>query len=248
MPSPSQLTYDWISALNDQTEWKTDADATAWLMQLSRQTIIQGNKDPSKSKVQSGSKDPSERDPAERKYPSNEVILFLKELIQNIRAIVYALHFGKEPDLRFLEKCVSSLKLTFDKSLTLKASLNNVAVPEPFSTILGSMILSFANDLSESQSKKKGIFVHRCEGLFRNSTDDSREPSESLWRQEIPALAQNPPQNVADIQRCEDLFIPRSRSKYCSDTCRFSTFQITKQLHEPEYLADKQRRYRQKKN
>lgn len=121
--------------------------------------------------------------------------------------------------------------------------------------MLGTLILNFSSDLSRMIESGDGLFVHRCEGLFRNQKADQistvsgvNNATEELWRKEIPLIVEQRLEQTPEIQRCADLFVTRSRSKYCSDACRFATFQIAKQLKDPQYLAEKQRRYRQKKS
>ncbi len=118
------------------------------------------------------------------------------------------------------------------------------------------LILRFAIELADFLDSGSKTFVQRCEGLFRdlNASSLSLAPEiddniEELWRKEIPVLLEKSLENNKEIQRCADLFGTghKSRSKYCSDACRFSTFQIVKQLKDPKYLAEKQKRYRSKK-
>ncbi|MBS1954723.1 MAG: hypothetical protein JST89_11085 [Cyanobacteria bacterium SZAS-4] len=93
--------------------------------------------------------------------------------------------------------------------------------------------------------------IDRCRGLYR---DESKVPEaaaypaeiEKRWRAEIELLQEF---DVAadDVVRCEYFFPKTAKGRFCSDSCRFSTFQITKQLQEPNYLAAKQKRYRSNK-
>lgn len=93
--------------------------------------------------------------------------------------------------------------------------------------------------------------IDRCHGVYR---DDSNVPDlaafppkvEKQWRDEIELLVQHEAA-ASDVVRCEYFFPRTAKGRFCSDSCRFSTFQITKQLEEPNYLADKQKRYRSSK-
>jgi hypothetical protein len=93
--------------------------------------------------------------------------------------------------------------------------------------------------------------IDRCRGVYR---DDSDVPDfaafppkvEKQWRDEIELLVQHEAA-ASDVLRCEYFFPRTPKGRFCSDSCRFSTFQITKQLAEPNYLADKQKRYRSSK-
>ncbi len=240
----------WIDTLNEQTQWTNDLQASAWMQQLVRWR-------PSSS-------------PA-REPTSGELEFFLTLLTQ-IRNLVYQIHFcnsfdlGRETDATrmqdvdtaFLSHYLRNLTLSFDpnSSPSLSASLNLPELSESeYVTMLGTLILNFSSDLSRMIESGDGLFVHRCEGLFRDQKADQistvsgvNNATEELWRKEIPLIVEQRLEQTPEIQRCADLFVTRSRSKYCSDACRFATFQIAKQLKDPQYLAEKQRRYRQKKS
>ncbi|HEY9731512.1 MAG TPA: hypothetical protein V6C89_06345 [Drouetiella sp.] len=93
--------------------------------------------------------------------------------------------------------------------------------------------------------------IDRCRGLYKidsNVPDQAAFPPEveKRWRNEIELLVQHDAV-ATDVVRCEYFFPRTAKGRFCSDSCRFSTFQITKQLEEPNYLADKQKRYRSNK-
>lgn len=115
------------------------------------------------------------------------------------------------------------------------------------------LLLQFAVFIGESiDSGDRGERVLRCNGLYRDVPghvpEDVEYPEqfEERWRAEVEALARHGV--TADgITRCTDFYEYSPKARFCSDKCRFSTFQILKQLDDPNYLADKQKRYRQKK-
>jgi hypothetical protein len=93
--------------------------------------------------------------------------------------------------------------------------------------------------------------IDRCRGLYREDSEIPLAASfptavEDKWRNEIDLLVEYE-NSATDVVRCEYFFPRTPKARFCSDACRFSTFQITKQLQEPNYLADKQKRYRSSK-
>ena len=240
----SAIQRSWIDALNDQTQWSKDHEASLWMM-AALQYI-----------------DGESRDIV---APEENEIKFFLELLGQMRRVIYRLHFETEEsthssafDSSFLSTHLSKLTLSLDTSRTpsLIASLTPDTLKQSkYSSVFGTIVHNFAVDLSRMIESGDGIIIHRCEGVFRDS--NAQEISvvsgvsnniESLWRNEIPLLVEKSLEEAPEIQRCADLFISQSRSKYCSDACRFTTFQIAKQLKDPSYLAEKQRRYRQKKS
>jgi hypothetical protein len=111
-------------------------------------------------------------------------------------------------------------------------------------------LLQFAQFLGDTVDGgiSSSLRIDRCLGLYR---DDLPLPEaaafpagvEKQWREEIDVLQAA---DAKDVQRCEYFFPKTSKARFCSDSCRFSTFQIMKQLQAPNYLADKQKRYRAK--
>lgn len=121
--------------------------------------------------------------------------------------------------------------------------------------IADTAFLQFAWFLSDALFSGNKSAIARCEGVYRVPT--SEEPSlcatkvfdnqqESRFRQELPLLTNKEMVQDPEIQRCCDFFIAKPKSRFCSDTCRYTTFQLTKQFEDPNYLAQKQKRYRSK--
>lgn len=128
------------------------------------------------------------------------------------------------------------------------------------------LLVQFALFLSDALAVRAEKKIARCEGLYRreisrnyrtralliseeSSINENRNGSfEERWRKEVPLLAESDEATVRDLIRCEDFFVPTKAAKFCSDACRFNTFQIKKQFSNPDYLADKQRRYRNRKS
>jgi hypothetical protein len=95
--------------------------------------------------------------------------------------------------------------------------------------------------------------IARCVGLFRENSNarlsvvrSISNESERRWRDEIDLLKDYELTESPAVQRCADIFLAAPKAKFCSDACRFTTFQLAKQLRDPRYHADKQKRYRNK--
>ncbi|MBX9689693.1 MAG: hypothetical protein K2X27_23480 [Candidatus Obscuribacterales bacterium] len=229
------MALSWMQVLNEHSEWRNDQEMLAWLGSLT------------------SAKDLLELD-------SSDLQLF-KETLSKIRRLVYDRHFGKALDLAWLNQELSASSFFIDwppseASLPLlRAGTHDKSSKAWLNSLRSGILIDFASDLAGALAEGTEISVQRCEGLYRDSTaeklssvPDISNESEVPWRQEIPVLLEKELDADAEIQRCADLFPASSRSKYCSDKCRFNTFQIVKQLKDPSYLAEKQRRYRKKKS
>jgi hypothetical protein len=71
---------------------------------------------------------------------------------------------------------------------------------------------------------------------------------EKRWRQEIELLNEHGQTKAPELERCPDLFVASPKARFCSDACRFTTFQIAKHVKTPGYHAEKQKRYRKKQS
>lgn len=229
----TQKIWNWVDVLNDHSEWKSADDVERWLGSAINKKNPNLNRDVAKK---------------------------FFETLSRMRECIYEAHLGTNADYSWLNDQVKDLKLTFDFSqdqLHLPALRGAVATKKDddlLEAIRGAILIQFANHLSMSLAAGTEICA-RCEGLYRDSNavrlsmvPEVDENAEMLWRNEIDLLIEQSLQREKEIQRCADLFPAGSRSKYCSDKCRFNTFQIAKQFKDPNYLAEKQRRYRAKKN
>jgi hypothetical protein len=84
-------------------------------------------------------------------------------------------------------------------------------------------------------------------GMPDSSQSEGRLPEhlEKYWRDEIALLAAGS-KNTEGWQRCANLFPAAGKSRFCSDSCRFATFQLVKQVEDSGDLGQKQRRYRRR--
>lgn len=227
--------------LNQQAEWSSIDDTARWIANLSKALDV-----------------------------SNDATLvdleFFLQLLQQIRELVSELHFNpnsistrKKVD-RFSEDFISGLTLNYTQSqkFALRATMSSKVLGRTSSKsidiIAGTVLHSFVCDLANNDLTE----IRRCEGVYRKqraasaANDLMKQYSyvqEAKWRNEIAVLSEETSDESATLlERCEDFYLPSIRSKYCSDTCRFKTFQIQKRLNDPSYLAEKQKRYRLKKS
>lgn len=151
----------------------------------------------------------------------------------------------------------------------LRAAVKDSSPGASVRCLRNTLLVQFAHFLSDALAN--GAAVARCEGLYRKelsknyktraqllSAESGREGGsqvsvnqeslEQRWREELALLTESNANQVSDLIRCEDFFVPAKAAKFCSDACRFNTFQIKKQISNPDYLADKQRRYRNRKS
>lgn len=225
------MKFDWISALNEQTSWTASDDVLSWVEAICGRRL---NVD-----------DPS-------------INSFLGSL-DFMREQATSLHFGHALKIEELNARTEKLALVFRLSEKpsnlppLLANLSGNSDPKILKSLSDTLFLGFIVFLSNAAQEASGNSIARCEGLFREPPKERKRlglakiEDESAWRREIPLLQEAQSEDVNEIQRCEDLFIFSPKAKFCSDACRFSTFQITKQLKEPGYIAEKQRRYRSRK-
>ncbi|MBY0356646.1 MAG: hypothetical protein K2W82_01485 [Candidatus Obscuribacterales bacterium] len=223
---------DWIQVLNEQSEWRQIEDVKKWF------ELLLG-----------------------RKVQVTDAVLKAFDLdLCRLRQLVYDHHFQRTLDLSWLEERLQSIRFAFhaEPEKNKLPSFRACAAGDDDSSLLVSvsdtLIHQCAQFVSDYFLKNDGADLCRCQGLYRdqNALNTSVLPAvpvteEILWRQELAVLVEKNLQEEAQIQRCADLFVGDSRSRFCSDACRFSTFQIIKQLQDPAYLAEKQKRYRQKK-
>lgn len=230
---------DWIVFLNEQSEWRSRQDLGKFLCSFLGRSSLE---------------------------LSDESIESFSDALAGMRRILYDSHFDCAPDFAWLSTELQSVKLKLNWVPQARESLRLIAYTDLdherssgdemlLSSLLAELILRFSLDLSDSFRDESKFPVQRCEGLYReqgagklSSIPGVSDDIELKWREELEILVEKSQTSNAELQRCADLFSANSRSKFCSDKCRFSTFQIVKQLKDPAYLADKQRRYRQKKN
>lgn len=163
-----------------------------------------------------------------------------------IRAQMSAAHFQGATDYDAINHKLSSIKLEFAKEGAVMPALRARASGGAVRQLEETVFLQFAAYLSQCRSSCDILALRRCEGFYRPDKPLALLPDEGRWRSEIPQLEQLS-DSSSNWQRCGDFFVS-TRGRFCSEACRTRTFQIAKQLHDPEYLAEKQRRYRARKS
>jgi hypothetical protein len=164
-----------------------------------------------------------------------------------IRKQLSAAHFGQTLDHQSINRKVASIKLEYKDAESLLPQLHAARTTgDAISQLEETVFLHFAVYLSDCRSAPNEQAFRRCEGVYKPDKPLDPAPDEDKWRSEIAELADS---SAADREweRCGDFFVS-TRGRFCSETCRTRTFQLTKQLNEPDYLAEKQRRYRARKS
>lgn len=225
------IKINWISVLNEQTEWSSLSDAEKWFAEA-----LQRNANPTQAALEQ-----------------------FWDSLNLIRAVVYDLHFGHTLDLEPINNRLDGARFAFQSvsigALPLfRATIEHENDSALLSSVGSTLLLEFGQSLSGHLSGEESFDVMRCEGLYRDpklgrlsaapDVDDAREIA---WRREVEVIVEQGLDASVEILRCADLFVSASRSRFCSNACRTNTFQIVKQLRNPVYLADKQRRYRASK-
>ncbi len=214
----------WIEALNEHAEWRNPNHARSWLTMVLRKEI----------------------------NPSYEALVELYETLSFMRHETAKVYFDHVPDLDNLNSRLRGWEVQISPNqearmprLHLRSTSLDDSTPESDDALIkaleGALLLEFAFWITSNSEK-----VLRCEGLFRDESKAFEiNADERQFREEIPLLKDM--LDDGEIQRCRDIFPQKPKGRFCSDACRFSTFQIEKQIKNPEYLAEKQRRYRNKR-
>jgi hypothetical protein len=219
----------WVETLNEETGWKSEADALDWLFRLTGRKLS---------------------------VSASDVGSFFDQL-NFMREQITCLHFGEALALGALQERLNGVALAIHEGYAndalplLMARRASNSDTDVLRSVCDTLLLQFAAFLSEAVEAESTPRIVRCEGLLREGKRERLgalvNERESAWRAELSLLQEAEPEVVDEIQRCEDFFVYSGKAKFCSDACRFSTFQITKQLKDPGYMKEKQRRYRNRK-
>lgn len=215
---------DWREILNEEAVWHDYDEFVVWFNQIAPTLVT----------------------PQNREFQKFRADLAL------IRSWATQVYFGQKPDVSAVNQRLNSIVLEIDVDATAGTRLPSLlAVAREGEGILdrlfGGLLVGFAQFVAAYQNGGPGLC--RCEGVFRDArmSDQELTDAEKRYRQELSLLDEECLLEDTAIQRCADFFFGRSKARFCSDACRFMTFQISKQLKEPGYLAEKQRRYRSKR-
>lgn len=227
---------NWVDVLNEQTRWHERADLKQWFVeQAGRQvSLLDGTIE-----------------------GFEEALGFMRRQIANV-------HFGEPVDLLWLDTQLKTVTLGLlhhqgaqegDSSRLprFRARVKGMHDTDLLRALKDSLLVQFAEYVGDTLDSESKGSVLRCEGLHKRNAGRPIAPAatysaevEDQWRDEVMTHVHVSPEEADDIERCAYLFIGAPKSRFCSDACRFATFQITKQVQEPDYLAAKQRRYRRR--
>jgi hypothetical protein len=117
--------------------------------------------------------------------------------------------------------------------------------------LIDTLLFQFAIFLGQTIDGAAPYMVSRCEAICRKkSVEDCTafyqkfRSLEQSWKSEVT----HEMDNADEIERCADFFVSNHGGRFCSDSCRFNSFALRKQLQDPAYQAEKQRRYRSRKS
>lgn len=226
----------WFEALNEQVEWSDPSKMLKW-----QADVFGFQLQPSQI--------------SQERFISS---------LQNMRMHLGSVHFKNSVELTWLDEelklCrprLSAKTIPNSRMPAFRADVDASNSESQSDTLIEQLRLTLLMQFAEfvgstvDSGAESGRPIDRCRGLYR---DESQVPElasypasiEKQWRDEIELL-QEYEIAAADVVRCEYFFPKTAKGRFCSDSCRFSTFQITKQLQEPNYLAEKQKRYRSTK-
>lgn len=226
----------WIRVLNEEAEWQRPEDMIKWLSTNCGQRL-----NPSK-KAQDG----------------------FAAVLRLMRGVVDAFHFGEDLKLDWMDKRLgrANFALGYEDWLPvplseflplLHARVRDSSDDALLEAISDTLVLQFSQFVDSVLGSDEEHGVARCLGVFRlpgnaklDAVPSASPESEMRWRKEVELLNNHGLTDTPELQRCPDLFIASPKARFCSDACRFTTFQIAKHLNAPGYHAEKQKRYRKK--
>lgn len=153
----------------------------------------------------------------------------------------------------------------------LRARRADAPHPEPFESLLSSALVQL---LGQAEEPGALTAVHRCHGIHRlPAGTDLARPSGGAQLpnpsggQHVPRVGEaDPPPWPADLEasfahragldtllpdptlrQCGRLVVSERGSRYCSKACSNANFAVRKSRREPRYFAQKQERYRRRK-
>lgn len=225
-----QELINWMNVLNEEATWKDTGGFLRWASQVFGRPI---------------------------QIDARGCDSFLSAL-RYMREQLAHLHFGEALETDWLNNELSQVRpgLSPSKAGALpafSARPRGDSDAHQIEALKQTLLLQFAQFLGAALDNSETT-IARCEGLYRTPKAEQshaiQSPSindkELRWRREIPLLVENDLDSTNEILRCEDFFVPTPKARFCSDACRFATFQIAKQIESPHYLSQKQKRYRER--
>lgn len=229
---------NWIDVLNEQATWTSYEDLIAWFSGLIGQPVSLSQ--PIMEDFQNG--------------------------LNFIRRQLSAVHFHEPVDIAGLDVRLRDVRLELVENRsandgysavlpTLRGRWQSEEPDAILCALKETLTVQFAFFVAGALDDSENPGIARCEGLYRKGSSTHLSPVVSFpaeielrWRKEISVLTESGLESSPEILRCADFFSARAKARFCSDDCRFRTFQLTKQLSDPGYLAAKQKRYRQRQD
>ena len=217
----------WILFLNEACTWETKEQAQSFLGEIAGCAI-----EMSSAEVDS-----------------------LSKLESYMREQIACLHFKRPLDFSYINERLSEIRIKLQPT-SLRQDANTLVLPSliakddsknPLANMLDTLIAQFAFFLGDTVDGGATYTVSRCEAVCKKKAVEDCSlfykkfrSLEDNWKSEITGDLQN----LDEVERCADFFIANPGAKFCSDSCRFNSFALRKQLKSPSYQAEKQRRYR----
>ncbi len=231
---------NWLDLLNAQTTWSAKDHLEGFISDLLGQPVATWSKNGAISSENA-------------KLVSNAIIYMRYQLS--------AKHFNAPVNLNFanerLGQCHFRLHQPEPGSNCQLPLLRAVPAGTDEDSVVAALIdtyvLQFSQYISSAIECLPSYIVSRCEGLHKAAQlaecdqyyQDNKE-LESQWISELKTADHKALDHLLEVARCADFFLQKGNGKFCSDACRFSTFAIRKQVSDPKYHAEKQKRYRSK--
>jgi len=198
---------------------------------------------------------------------SDEDVAQLSRAEAYMRHQLNALHFSGELDTDFLNERLATMRLRLSRGsagvtpavsdhqgrveIQLPCLTPSSADKSPLSNLIDTVLFQFAIFLGDTMDGAAPYKVSRCEAICRKKAVEDctafyqkfRSLEES-WKHEVTQQMEN----LDEVERCADFFVSSHGGRFCSDSCRFNSFALRKQLQDPGYQAEKQRRYRSRKS
>jgi hypothetical protein len=115
-------------------------------------------------------------------------------------------------------------------------------LPEPFEALLSTALLQLLTWQDGGQESA----VHRCHGVVRGAAgDDGIPPDWSRRFAEIAGLGDL--LDEGPVHQCQRLLVAPRGGHFCSKSCSNAHFVVRKAASDPRYFADKQGRYRRRR-
>jgi hypothetical protein len=223
----------WIEVLNEETTWRVSADMARWLNQTFGRDL---------------------------RLSDSELETF-EQSLDEMRHTIDAIHFNEKVSWQWLDESLGRVRLTARREQLaasvdlplVHARLEGVSDDDLLCCFRQTLLVQFSHFISDMIEKRDAPSIARCVGVFRENNNSAlsivrsiSDESERRWRSEIELLGESDLLDTPTVQRCADIFIATPKAKFCSDACRFTTFQMAKQFRDPRYHAAKQKKYRDK--